>query len=219
MDRFVRACGVAAAAIGCLVAASYSTPLAANQFDSQPAIHYLAHASATTEDGATGNLTEAQTAAAVANHFLSVADAAVPRPRTLTELVSAYQATELPDSEQDCLASAVYFEARGERIEGQLAVAEVVLNRVASSRYPDTICEVVEQPMQFSFVNATGRIPEADRTSKSWKKAVAISTIALDKLAAEVSKDVLWYHADYVAPVWRKSLDREKKVGLHIFYS
>jgi spore germination cell wall hydrolase CwlJ-like protein len=224
LDRFVRACGVAAAAIGCLVAASYSTPLAASQFDSQPAIHYLAHASATAEEGAafdsaTANLTHAQTAAAVANHFLSVADAAVPRPRTLTELVSAYQATELSDSEQDCLASAVYFEARGERIEGQLAVAEVVLNRVASKHYPDTICEVVEQPWQFSFVNATGRIPEADRTSKSWKNAVAISTIALDKLAGEVSKDVLWYHADYVAPVWRKSLDREKKVGLHIFYS
>ena len=223
MDRFVRACGVAAAAIGCLVAASYSTPLAASQFDSQPAIHYLAHASATAEEGAafdsaTANLTHAQTAAAVANHFLSVADAAVPRPRTLTELVSAYQATELSDSEQDCLASAVYFEARGESLEGQLAVAEVVLNRARSGKYPTTLCGVVEQPWQFSFVNRTGRIPAANRDSDAWRKAVAVARIAQDGVTEQLTSDVLWYHADYVAPSWGRRLNRTQKIGLHIFY-
>ncbi|MGF1548963.1 MAG: cell wall hydrolase [Sphingomonadaceae bacterium] len=143
---------------------------------------------------------------------------AAPAP-TLGELVAANAGTRTADVEQDCLASAVYFEARGERLDGQLAVADVVMNRVESERYPDTICEVVEQPWQFSFVNATGRIPEANRASAAWRKAVAISTVALEKLDRMVSEDVLWYHADYVAPAWGPRLERETKIGLHIFYS
>jgi spore germination cell wall hydrolase CwlJ-like protein len=141
------------------------------------------------------------------------------RPRTLDELVAAYASAEAPDREQDCLASAVYFEARGESVEGQLAVAEVVLNRAVSGKYPSDICGVVEQPWQFSFVNATGRIPNADRASEAWKKAVAIARIARAELADSLPSDVLWYHADYVAPSWGKRLSKQAKIGLHIFYS
>lgn len=133
--------------------------------------------------------------------------------------VATAQRVETDTREQDCLASAVYFEARGEPLKGQLAVADVVLNRVASSRYPDTICEVVEQPMQFSFVNATGQIPEADRSSQSWLNAVAIARIAQSGSSRAVDSDVLWYHADYVHPSWGRRLARQDKIGLHIFYS
>ena len=138
--------------------------------------------------------------------------------RPLEQQVQAYGRTATDNQEQDCLASAVYFEARGESLEGQLAVAEVVLNRANSGKYPTTICGVVEQPWQFSFVNATGRIPEANRNSESWTKAVAIARIAQDGVRSQLSRGVLWYHADYVAPSWGQRLDRETKIGLHIFY-
>lgn len=219
MIKIARAGGYAAAVFALAATLSFSGPSNATKIAEAPvAATYLDHSEATIDAG-TQAINQAGSASAIADHVMKAAEAAVPRPRALPELVSAYQGSEVSTAEQDCLASAVYFEARGEKIEGQLAVAEVVLNRVASKKYPDTICEVVEQPWQFSFVNATGSIPEADRDSKSWKKAVAISTIALNKLAAEVSKDVLWYHADYVSPSWGKAFDREKKVGVHIFYS
>jgi spore germination cell wall hydrolase CwlJ-like protein len=138
---------------------------------------------------------------------------------TLEQQVASAARVETDDQEQDCLASAVYFEARGEPLKGQLAVADVVLNRVHSPKYPDTVCEVVEQPWQFSFVNATGRIPNADRSSEAWLNAVAIARIALAGTARAVDSDVLWYHADYVSPSWGRRLARQDQIGLHIFYS
>jgi spore germination cell wall hydrolase CwlJ-like protein len=157
--------------------------------------------------------------------FTNAAQIADPAPlsetmrgRPLTEQVAAYSRTETDNPEQDCLASAVYFEARGESLEGQLAVAEVVLNRTQSGRYPSTICGVVTQPLQFSFVNATKSIPNAKRSSEAWRKSVAIARIAQDRTSDQVSDDVLWYHADYVSPSWGRRLDRETKIGLHIFY-
>ena len=144
---------------------------------------------------------------------------AAPFTGSLEQQVASAARAETDGREQDCLASAVYFEARGEPLKGQLAVADVVLNRVRSPKYPDTVCEVVEQPRQFSFVNATGSIPEADRSSEAWAKAVAIARIALAGTARAVDGDVLWYHADYVAPGWGRRLAREDRIGLHIFYS
>ena len=146
----------------------------------------------------------------------------VPGPAfsgSLEQQVASAARAETDDAEQDCLASAVYFEARGEPLKGQLAVADVVLNRVRSEGYPDTICQVVEQPWQFSFVNATGSIPAADRGSDAWLNAVAIARIALAGTIRAVDSDVLWYHADYVSPSWGRRLARQDKIGLHIFYS
>jgi len=140
------------------------------------------------------------------------------RGRPLADQVEAYGRTETDNQEQDCLASAVYFEARGEPMQGQLAVAEVVLNRTRSGKYPTSICGVVEQPWQFSFVNATKRIPNANRASYAWRKAVAIARIAQDRVSDTLTDDVLWYHADYVAPSWGRRLNRTQKIGLHIFY-
>jgi spore germination cell wall hydrolase CwlJ-like protein len=218
MINFARAGGIAAAVLALAATATFADPLNATKIDGQPEMAtYLDHASATI-DGNQAAQNEVGNPFVLAANAMKAAEAAVPRPRSLGELVNAYAATEVPDLEQDCLAGAVYFEARGEPIEGQLAVAEVVLNRVASVKYPDTICEVVTQKAQFSFV-VNGRFPKADRTSEAWKKAVAISTIALGKLDHRLSKDVLWYHADYVAPGWGKRLTREQKIGLHIFYS
>ena len=137
--------------------------------------------------------------------------------RSLRTLVQAYAAANGPNPERECLAQAVYFEARGEPIEGQLAVAEVVLNRAASGEYPSSICDVVTQPAQFSFVR-DGRFPAIDRGSDAWRKAVAVAHIAAEDLADTLSSDVLWYHAAYVAPSWGRRLSRVTQIGAHIFY-
>jgi len=148
---------------------------------------------------------------------LGVGDSVVP----LSALVAHHNAVRsgaAMDSETECLANAVYFEARSEPIEGQLAVAEVVLNRAASGKYPRTICRVVTQPAQFSFIRA-GRFPKADRRSEAWRTASAIADIAKDELADELAPNILWYHATYVSPSWGKRLRRETQIGAHIFYS
>jgi spore germination cell wall hydrolase CwlJ-like protein len=137
---------------------------------------------------------------------------------SLEQLASTLASDQVSDAAQECLANAVYFEARGEPLAGQLAVAQVVLNRASSGRYPADVCGVVKQPAQFSFVHR-GQIPHADRSSDAWRRAVAVSRIARDKLAAGLPQNVLWYHASYVAPTWGKRLTRQSKIGLHIFYS
>ena len=235
MIDMLRAGGFAAAAVALVAATTFADPSQASKIDMAPAVNALTeHAAATIDaDGfAAGNVNDRAEAgrngadsstpadlAAVAGRMVELAGAAVPRPRTLAELVAAYGDADIEDAEQECLAGAVYFEARSEPVDGQLAVAEVVLNRAGSGQYPTTICEVVTQPWQFSFVNATGRIPEADRGSQAWRKAVAISRIALDEAADRVPADVLWYHADYVSPSWGRRLNEFDKIGVHIFYS
>jgi hypothetical protein len=138
--------------------------------------------------------------------------------RPLHDLVISFVNFGNQNAEQMCLVKAVYFEARSETLEGQLAVAEVILNRTTSGLYPTTICEVVTQPAQFSFIR-NGRFPTADTNSDGWRKALAIADIALKGLAQNVGRNVLWYHASYVAPSWGRRLTRVARIGTHIFYS
>jgi len=228
MTRWIRAAGVAAVAV--LLSAGFLSgdPLQAFQGEATtPTSYYMDHAAVAPEfadlgmnetaDAAPRARAEAQ-AEAFAAHLAAVADDVLPMARSLDELVGSYDTTRTDDAEQDCLANAVYFEARGEPVEGQLAVAEVVLNRTRSGRYPATICEVVTQPWQFSFVRR-GVIPAADRGSQAWRRAVAISRIAQAQERRLLPQNVLWYHADYVSPSWGRRLARNTKIGLHIFYS
>ena len=127
-------------------------------------------------------------------------------------------ATNAPlDEQTNCLATAVYFEARGESVEGQLAVAHVVMNRATSGRYPSDWCSVVKQRSQFSFVRH-GAFPNIDANCDSWKKAEAVAELAAANVVPSISPDVLWYHANYVAPAWRRSLQEVEQIGAHIFY-
>lgn len=135
----------------------------------------------------------------------------------LWALVEANKAGDPLDDELNCVAVAVYFEARGEPLEGQLAVAEVVKNRARSGRYPASYCAVVKQPAQFSFVRH-GRFPSIKEGCPQWSKAQAIARVAAKGLAGKLTDDVLWYHADYVAPSWGRRLSRVEKIGAHIFY-
>jgi hypothetical protein len=234
----LRAAGFAAAAVAFIAAAS--SPSLAVDLDGAPQAGFTAHESAQVEEsdlslndsapaGASapksGLLATPGTAAIVVRHAINwlggerrVKDAIASAPARLEELVEAF-AGEVPGDDQlDCLAKAVYFEARGEPIQGQLAVAQVVLNRAASGKYPATLCDVVTQKAQFSFIR-DGEFPTPEFGSEAWRKAVAIARIANDRLARELDSDVLWYHADYVAPSWGTRLTRETKIGLHIFYS
>jgi spore germination cell wall hydrolase CwlJ-like protein len=137
----------------------------------------------------------------------------------LYALVDRYASNAPLDAETNCLATAVYFEARGESVDGQLAVARVVMNRAASGKYPPTWCATMTQPWQFSFVNPrTGRYPTPDFDCDAWRKAEAVARLAAANIVPSVSTDVLWYHADYVAPSWRRNLTEVSKIGQHIFY-
>lgn len=142
---------------------------------------------------------------------------ALPTNQPLSTLVAAQGAGPALDEQGECLATAVYFESMGELLEGQLAVAQVVINRANSGRYPTNWCAVVKQKAQFSFVRA-GRFPRIDAGCQAWRKAQAIARIAAAKMAQVLPDDVLWYHADYVAPSWGRRLARVDKIGAHIFY-
>ncbi|HYD37772.1 MAG TPA: cell wall hydrolase [Allosphingosinicella sp.] len=219
MNRIVRAAGFAAAAVALVAGASYSDP--ADAFEIATAT-----ASATVPVPVAPNLSDpdvfAKMWANVTNLVtpkpVAPAPAALPSPTTLAELVLAHAGVETSDREQECLANAVYFEARSEPIEGQLAVAEVVMNRAASGRYPTDLCKVITQKAQFSFIRR-GKFPRANRDSQAWRKAVAIASIARQKLAGTLPSGVLWYHATYVSPKWGKRLTKQTQIGLHIFYS
>ena len=116
-----------------------------------------------------------------------------------------------------CLALNVYFEARSEDVVGQYAVAEVTLNRVASDRFPDTVCDVVWQRKQFSWTH-DGK-SDRPRDQKAWSRSLAVAALALeDDGHVVVGYDALYYHADYVRPYWANSYKVVGKVGRHIFY-
>ena len=135
----------------------------------------------------------------------------------LYALVDRYSTGAALSEEANCIATAVYFEARGEALEGQLAVARVIMNRAASGQYPSSWCSVVKQPSQFSFVRH-GQFPTVNTASAAWSKAQGVTRLAMSNVIPSLSNDVLWYHADYVDPSWGHRLSMAQKIGQHIFY-
>jgi len=116
-----------------------------------------------------------------------------------------------------CLAQAVYFESRGEPLDGQLAVAEVIVNRAESSRFPDNYCGVVTQRAQFSFVNG-GNIPQPREATRAWSRAKAIARIAHRELWETRASDALFFHATHVRPRWARTKVARATIDRHIFY-
>ncbi len=134
---------------------------------------------------------------------------------SLRQLVSQQNTSGSLSKEMQCLAGTIYFESKGESLDGQLAVAKVVLERVASSRFPNSICGVVYQRRQFSFVR-NGRMPKIHKSRKTWRNAVAIAKIATEDLWESRVEGALFFHATYVSPGWK--LKRVGRVDKHIFY-
>lgn len=136
-------------------------------------------------------------------------------PADLRGLVGHFAGTKPANAEMECLAGAVYFETRGESLEGQLAVGQVIANRAASGRFPNSYCGVVFQRSQFSFVRG-GKMPRIKRGSQAWKRAVAIARIVDGEHHESRMPDALFFHARYVNPRWR--LTRLGRIDNHIFY-
>jgi len=120
----------------------------------------------------------------------------------------------LPSSnpELDCLTKTVYHEARGEPHRGKLAVAVTILNRVAHPRYPKTICKVVYQRGQFSWVGKK----QLRVNQKEWEEAINIALTVLDNPLILGEFKAISFHSLKVKPQWK--LKRVAKIGNHIFY-
>jgi hypothetical protein len=129
---------------------------------------------------------------------------------------------EREESELDCLAQAVYYEARSESTEGQKAVAEVVLNRVRDSRFPKTVCGVVyqgryrETGCQFTFT-CDGSLRHKPY-GEAWDRARAVALNVSLGFSAPVTNKATHYHTDYVNPYWRAGMVETTVIGTHIFY-
>jgi len=129
---------------------------------------------------------------------------------------------EFEERERRCLSTAIYFEARGEPLQGQIAVGQVIMNRVRSPQFPETICGVVYQGQmapgcQFSF--ACDGKTDTPKNDSHWALA--------QKLARQITSGEVWlpeigystfYHADYVSPYWKSTMNKIDSIGRHIFY-
>jgi spore germination cell wall hydrolase CwlJ-like protein len=145
-----------------------------------------------------------------------------PSPEGLNFRYQGETQAEFEQRERRCLATAIYFEARGEPVRGQVAVGQVILNRVRSPLFPETICGVVYQGQlqkgcQFSFT-CDGKT-DIPRQSPEWDLA--------QDLAKQITAGELWlpevgystyYHANYVSPGWAGAMNKIDKIGRHIFY-
>lgn len=124
-----------------------------------------------------------------------------------------------------CLAENIYFEARGEPLAGQYAVAEVTLNRTHARNFPRTICAVVHEmrwdPVRrrhvadFSWTELGALTPE---DGPAWKQAMTVAGAAYDELAPPLVPDALYYHATSVRPDWARSRHAVVTIGNHTFY-
>jgi len=133
---------------------------------------------------------------------------------TLDAAVAAQPGPEAMNDELQCMAGAIYFEAKGEPLSGQLAVAEVILNRSKSGRFPKGVCSVVTQPGQFSFVRG-GHVPDI-APNKQYRTAVAVARVALADAWDSPASDAMYFHARRSAPGWHRV--QVAAIGNHLFY-
>jgi spore germination cell wall hydrolase CwlJ-like protein len=123
------------------------------------------------------------------------------------------------DPEFNCLAENIYHEARNQSIDGMVAVGAVTINRRKSVKYPNTICEVVYDPYQFSWVNDETVIEITNPIDeKAWETAQEIALMVLNDGIPYDMLGVYHYHADYVLPEWALAKLEHKKIDNHIFY-
>lgn len=122
-----------------------------------------------------------------------------------------------------CLAEALYFEARGESVKGQIAVAEVILNRVTSSRFPDSVCGVIRQgtgrkyACQFTYT-CDGH-PERVSEPAAFDRVGKIARMMLDGAPRTLAGGATYYHTTAVSPRWSRKFRRTARHGVHLFYA
>ena len=136
------------------------------------------------------------------------------RFNTLAEAVAAQDADDV-DATQRCLAGAIYFESKGEPLAGQLAVANVIINRSKSGRFPTDVCSVVKQRGQFSFVRG-GEIPSIDEGRSSYRTALAVAKIALAAAWESPAPKALFFNTPNRRPAG--NVTKIAMIGNHVFY-
>lgn len=213
MKTFLGAGSASAIVAAVLLAFGGSGQAFAQQVKNLPVVQAVVKTSVPTTSAAPTTVSLVNSDAAVAREAGWLQKAGWP----LYALVDKFSTGAPLSDEANCIAVAVYHEARGESLEGQMAVAQVIKNRAMSGKYPSDWCGVVKQPWQFSFVRH-GQFPSVDVNSEAWRKAVGITRLAVANAVPSVPKDCLWYHANYVAPRWSNNLQRVEQIGAHIFY-
>lgn len=122
----------------------------------------------------------------------------------------------------DCLAEALYFEARGESVKGQFAVAEVILNRVASRAYPNSVCGVIHQgtgrKYQCQFTYTCDGHPEHIREARAYEQVRRVAYISLMGKADSLTDGATHYHTTQVRPSWARKFPKTATIGVHMFY-
>ena len=120
-------------------------------------------------------------------------------------------------AEVTCMAQALYYEARGEGQNGQEAVAEVILQRVRSGVHPDTICGVVREPRQFSFLTDGSTSRALD--TEAWQSAKQLAArIVRGEVVTSLTRRALFYHQVDIQPAWANEMVRTAQIGNHVFY-
>nr|WP_238840650.1 cell wall hydrolase [Roseobacter cerasinus] len=124
--------------------------------------------------------------------------------------------------ELQCLAEALYFEARGETVKGQFAVAEVILNRVKSERFPGSACGVINQgtgkKYQCQFTYTCDGYKEVINEPRAFERVSKVARAALDGAAPELTEGATHYHTTAVNPKWSRVYTKTTSIGEHIFY-
>ncbi len=147
-------------------------------------------------------------------------DAATPVLIRYDDSFLAAQPAAKGDAQWQCLQSALYFEARGETLKGQFAVAEVILNRVDSPEYPQTVCGVVQQGnrngCQFSYVCDGNKDVMRDRVAA--ERAGRIARLMLDGAPRGLTVGATHFHTRAVQPGWARRFPRTASIGAHLFY-
>lgn len=139
---------------------------------------------------------------------------AVPVAASLRAAVSAMEHREPEDEQLRCLAAGIYFEAKGEPLEGQLAVGHVIVTRSQSGRFATSMCGVLTQRGQFSFVR--GGVVPTPASNSQWRTAVAVARIARDGAWRNPVPGAMYFHAARVSPGWNRL--RIAQLGNHVFY-
>ncbi len=139
---------------------------------------------------------------------------AAPTYPSLAEAVAAQSDDGARSDDLLCLAGAIYYESKGEPLSGQLAVAEVIINRSKSGHFPRSICSVVTQPGQFAFVRG-GHVPEIGANS-NYRTALAVARVAMADAWDSPASDALYFHARRSSPGWHRT--EIASIGNHVFY-
>jgi N-acetylmuramoyl-L-alanine amidase len=129
-----------------------------------------------------------------------------------------------------CMAANIYHEAKNQPMAGQIAVAQVVMNRVNDSRYPDNVCDVIKQGLtykngkvvlgkcQFSWY-CDGKKDDVNMKSEKWRNSLRYASMVItNRITLDVTEGATHYHATYVRPAWTRTKTKTVRINRHIFY-